>query len=339
MWFRYRGPRVSPITDEELVSQPGMCSMTWIPCRLILIARNQSIAAMNHGAASQRDDPDSQLLRAVNCFTMPSDFSSRDWDMWQQYSKWYLNHIKRKIRVWMADEEFRRRFQVLNPNDQQASNTQPPSTSDTMLLLSKVATSLRDGRSSLSDIILSLLQTSEGYTNGVGHIEDRFVSFQEGEDPLDIQRGRKCQVVFVLLSCILLLYSPSLSPQTSHLQIQLNDPDDEEKVLRSHLLKKSSCLLTADVATLTLEHLLNCFGHLRFQPISESSRDHKPIITSNINYHILSRIAEIRIVWVDCLSLHLEFDWRTMTLKLFRFPSFCAMLALPRESKVTIFDR
>lgn len=252
--------------------------------------------------------------------------------MWQQYSNWYLDHIKRTLRVWMADDEFCRRLQLLSPHRGQESNAQPPSISETILLLRKVATSLHEGESSLLDISFALLPTSEGHTRPA-------ISVWGGQDPLDDQRGHKCQVMFALLSCILLLYTPSESPQESQLQMQLKDPDDEERELRSHLLKKSSCLLTADVGSQSFEHLLNCFGHLRFQPMSGSSQDHRSITASNINYYILSKVAGIRVVWIDCLSLHLEFDRRTLTLKLFRFPSFCAMLAIPRKSKATIFDR
>ncbi|KAG6357653.1 hypothetical protein INS49_013532 [Diaporthe citri] len=178
----------------------------------------------------------------------------------------------------------------------------------------------------------------EGYMNEIGYTADRFDSFDEEDDFLDVQQSHKYQVVFALLSSILLLYTPTPSPEPSHLQLQLKDPEYAGRGLRSHSLRKLSCLLTADVAALSFDHLLNCFGQLKFQPMSESSQDHKPIIASNINYYILSKVTGIRVVWVDCLSLHLEFDRRSMTLKLFRFPSFCAMLAIPRESKATIFD-
>jgi hypothetical protein len=37
-------------------------------------------------------------------------------------------------------------------------------------------------------------------------------------------------------------------------------------------------------------------------------------------------VAGVRIQWVDCLSLHLEFDSRSKTLKVFRFPSLCLIM-------------
>lgn len=297
---------------------------------------------MNPRAAVEPNDPEFQLLRAVNCFITPSDFSAPNWDLWQRYSIWYLSHIKRALWAWMKDDGFCHRLQILNPKSDQEGNLHPPSTSEIIFLLSKVATSLCEGRTSLSDISLALFPIPEGHMSEIGYTADRFDSFDsfhDKDDFLDVQQGHKYQVVFVLLSSILLLYTPTPSPEPSHLQLQLKDPEYPGRGLRSHLLRRLSCLLTPDLAALSFEHLLNCFGHLKFQPMSESSQDHKAIIASNINYYILSKVTGIRVVWVDCLSLHLEFDRRTMTLKLFRFPSFCTMLAIPRESRATVFDR
>lgn len=296
---------------------------------------------MDPRAAVGRYDPEFELLRAVNCFTMPTEFSTQNWVLWQKYSVWYLNHMKRELWACMADEGFCRRLQhlLVCPKTEQGFSVKRLGTPEIVLLLSKVATSLCQGRTSLLDLSAALSLTSEGHVGGADYTEEHFDSFHKGHDPLDVQQGYKCQVVFVLLSSILPLYTPTPSPPSSYLQLQLNDVECDGKGLRSHLLGKSSCLLTADVAALSFEHLLNCFGHLKFQPMSDTSQEHKPIIASNLNYYILSKVTGIRVVWVDYLSLHLEFDRRTMTLKLFRFPSFCAMLAIPRESRATIFDR
>lgn len=294
---------------------------------------------MDRKTAAQYDDIEFELLRAVNCFTTPAEFSARNWDMWKRYSDWYLNHIKRTLCGRMADDGLAYRLRLLSLRSEEKSRANSATESETILLLGKVATSLCEGKTSLSDISSAVSPTSGEHIHGIDYTTDSFESFQEDQDLLDVQQSHKCQVVFVLLSSILLLYTPTPSPQPLHLRLQLRDPEDEEKALRSNSLRKLSCLLTADVAALSFEHLLNCFGHLKFQPISESSQDHKPIISSNFNYYILFKVTGIRVVWVDCLSLHLEFDRRTMTLKLFRFPSFCAMLAIPRESKATIFDR
>lgn len=287
----------------------------------------------------RRKDPGSELLRAVNCFNTPSEFSARNWDLWRQYSTWYLNHINQATKTCMADDGFCRKVQLLNPKSEQEVSSQRPSTSEIIFLLSKMATSLREGKSSLSDLSSALFPLLEGHLSWADDSTDSFSSFHKGQEPLDVQQGQGCQVVFVLLSSMLLLYTPKPSPQPSDLQLQLNGSGHDESELRSQLLRKLSYPLTADVAGQSFEHLLNCFGNLKFQPTSGSSQDHRPIIASNVNYYILSKVIEIRIVWVDYLSLHLEFDRRTTTLKLFRLPALCAMLAIPRTSKATIYDR
>jgi len=45
-----------------------------------------------------------------------------------------------------------------------------------------------------------------------------------------------------------------------------------------------------------------------------------------IGFHILHRVASVKIEWVDNLSLHLEFDSHAKTLKVFRFPSLCRIM-------------
>jgi len=54
---------------------------------------------------------------------------------------------------------------------------------------------------------------------------------------------------------------------------------------------------------------------------------------SYVSFDMIQKFAKIRIEWVDCLSMHMEFDSRTKTLKLFRCPSYCRiMYAMRGES-------
>jgi len=57
-----------------------------------------------------------------------------------------------------------------------------------------------------------------------------------------------------------------------------------------------------------------------------SPRDESWLDISLICFHMLYRVANIKIEWVDCLSLHLEFNTHTRALKLFRFPSICLLM-------------
>ena len=62
------------------------------------------------------------------------------------------------------------------------------------------------------------------------------------------------------------------------------------------------------------------------------------LVLSYLSYNTISRVAQIKIEWVDCLNLHLEFDEGRRLLKLFRFPSFCR-LAYPAKGKKTFLHR
>jgi len=54
---------------------------------------------------------------------------------------------------------------------------------------------------------------------------------------------------------------------------------------------------------------------------------------ANLSYYHLSRILRIKVELVDVLSQHLELDENKLTLKIFRFPSFCRVLFAQGESQ------
>ncbi|KAI1420539.1 hypothetical protein F5Y12DRAFT_788172 [Xylaria sp. FL1777] len=60
------------------------------------------------------------------------------------------------------------------------------------------------------------------------------------------------------------------------------------------------------------------------------------IFVSTINYHSLRTIGNVRLKWVDNMSCHLEFDSRTRTLSVFRFPSFCALTTIAGDRGVLV---
>ncbi|KAL9023727.1 MAG: hypothetical protein Q9196_007015 [Gyalolechia fulgens] len=66
--------------------------------------------------------------------------------------------------------------------------------------------------------------------------------------------------------------------------------------------------------------------------------DLKAIGSDMLNAFLLDSIGHVKLKWVDVLSCHLEFDERTNTLFLFRFPSFCAVhyTAAPSEKETSV---
>ena len=99
----------------------------------------------------------------------------------------------------------------------------------------------------------------------------------------------------------------------------------------------TSCRQPLDNIDQPLYTFLRRFGTIIPEPYKDFSAMHELVSSqpsqkdggndlSLVCFHILHRFAGIEIEWVDCLSLHLEFDSRTKTLKLFRFPSLCFIM-------------
>ncbi len=67
-------------------------------------------------------------------------------------------------------------------------------------------------------------------------------------------------------------------------------------------------------------------GHASPYLLGPQRQDEARIELSLLRYHILKKVANVEVEWVDSLSLHLEFDKSTKTLKLFRLPSLCLLM-------------
>jgi hypothetical protein len=166
----------------------------------------------------------------------------------------------------------------------------------------------------------------------------------------DVQGLEQCSpaIFHVIGQMTMLFTTPPLraagqySPSTTALQLSLADPSDPTKNLRSRAVSSTSCLLTRNMADKDLPTLLRHFGQILPPWIPDSNpnslRFGDTLFSGNLSYEAMLRTAKIRIAWVDSFPLHLEFDARTVTLKMFRFPSFCAMLAHPQSASSQFFD-
>ncbi|QRD81572.1 hypothetical protein F9C07_1185037 [Aspergillus flavus] len=79
-------------------------------------------------------------------------------------------------------------------------------------------------------------------------------------------------------------------------------------------------------ARLPMHEFLLGFGYLLPTKSTDrqSSESFATVHAKQFNMSLLATIGGIKIRWIDTLGAHLEFDNRTKTLFLFRFPSFCA---------------
>jgi len=71
--------------------------------------------------------------------------------------------------------------------------------------------------------------------------------------------------------------------------------------------------------------LLNKFGRL-IPEVGTFPQVPELISVSHVCFAMLDKVAEVKIEWVNSLSLHLEFDNVQRILKIFRFPSFCMLM-------------
>jgi hypothetical protein len=149
-------------------------------------------------------------------------------------------------------------------------------------------------------------------------------------------------LVFKIISWITLLYkSENHLPLDARKLVLLAGSNPGIHVASRHL----QCEINDETMSLHLHHLLAHFGNFvppqclpqRVQGHNGTIND--SIISASINYHTLSTIAQIRIEWVDTISLHLEFDEKALILKLFRYPSFCAMHCFRGRSEDTLISR
>jgi len=153
-------------------------------------------------------------------------------------------------------------------------------------------------------------------------------------------KSSQAQLAFILVGMLSFLYCPSSLPQPDHLELesQVAGVNAETWVLRSFPLTNDG--IHASVASLIrnfstyrgpipragVHQGMGSGGRARlsYQPLAQSLR---LIKSADITLHTLKIQAGIRLLWTSSTCEHLELDINSKVLKLFRYPSFCAMLA------------
>lgn len=147
---------------------------------------------------------------------------------------------------------------------------------------------------------------------------------------------RRLRVVFHLVGHLTCLYSPWPTSTSANLELQTRGTDGQLQPGKTWTM---SCLPVNEYSDKPLGDLLRHFGG-RQMPMPRPSRnlsstnnsprsapDQGKLKCLNLNYYTLCRLLRINFVWVDNVCQHLDFNAKDKTLCLFRFPSFCAMLA------------
>ena len=162
--------------------------------------------------------------------------------------------------------------------------------------------------------------------------------------------GLLTQLIFMAFGWMTMLYDPEMAPSPNELSLS-------RQTRVSHRAFNTTVLLSYEqgfaLVQQPLGRLFRVFGniipqsedtnaeltHMLSSPTASGPyQSSEYLVLSYLSYHTLSRVAQIKIEWVDCINLHLEFDEGRRLLKLFRFPSFCR-LAYPSKGRKTFLYR
>ena len=158
------------------------------------------------------------------------------------------------------------------------------------------------------------------------------------------------QCIFVFVSWLTMLYVAADNPQPGMFQLQLPGSETARRAgsripqsITWHHLRCDIIESRENMAYLSIQHLMYQFGNFVPPPcrqLNKPARDlyEDYIISTNLDYHTLSKVGHISIEWVDALSLHLEFHERSSVLRMFPFPSFCALLT-QSETQTTFLSK
>jgi hypothetical protein len=144
-------------------------------------------------------------------------------------------------------------------------------------------------------------------------------------------------VIFSMIGWLSMIYEPGAGvdeQQNPALTIQATDFKGD--LLQTGIYQQRSANLNEHETTLLpLQNILATFGklipgHLPSAAVAfpniQNDVFQEQLVVSYLNFQTLSEVAGIRISWVNCISLHLDFDEKSRRLKVFRFPSFCKLM-------------
>ncbi|KAK4159040.1 hypothetical protein QBC43DRAFT_327936 [Cladorrhinum sp. PSN259] len=152
------------------------------------------------------------------------------------------------------------------------------------------------------------------------------------------------RLVFALLGWLSFLYVPSARQEADELRIDLQ--------ITQPSIRGSA---PVDMVGRPLDELLRSFGELLPQPQrprlklteSRSSQVYQTQVpnsgsnleVSHMNVATLKDMANMKIIWVDTISEHLQFDPTTPSVSLFKCPSFCKLQKHSNQSALAIILR
>jgi hypothetical protein len=251
------------------------------------------------------------------------------------YSSWYLDFLDARISKFAESQLAKAVMPLLRPTTEYAV----PKTTRIEAInksLTTIATEIASGKASIHSIAEKLHPNFATQT----------------EPTLRIQLY---QYIFRAISLLTLIYEASEEPKQNTFQLSLLQGSASRGTtpVRSRYQKTSvwehlECGITTasggGTAFIDLQHLSAHFGTLVPQqclPSTSNRRDFYEdlIVASNVNFETLSQIGLLGIEWVESLSLHLELHEKTSKLRLFAYPSFCALLCEEYQGQKTFLSK
>ncbi|KAJ4295246.1 hypothetical protein N0V90_007257 [Kalmusia sp. IMI 367209] len=234
-----------------------------------------------------------------------------------EYFQWYLGFLFNEFQQLPSDLR----------NAIVPATSRPPFTQFCALLAS-VAKYLREESS----------VTLEDLYEGLSRLNPKSDDDSTGDEganvePNDEDRMLVFQLIFIGIGFLTHIYKPAYEPSCGKLQIaSLGGP---LRASRDRAWRLSEIPIQHESTLTDLLLQLGNFGTLRTNgPLPRPHREPSLLAFSeqdalratHLSYYSITKLADITIDWVDCVAEHLEFDRRLRVLKLYRFPSFCALL-------------
>ncbi|KAL2122176.1 hypothetical protein VTJ04DRAFT_2631 [Mycothermus thermophilus] len=152
------------------------------------------------------------------------------------------------------------------------------------------------------------------------------------------ERSQQAQLVFVLIGQLTCFYWPSRYQVLRDLSVYTENRLDIPEILMQPI--------TGDQLDVPLASLIRHFNRNQ-SPIpgmnNLSRRAHQTpspriLEAANVFFHTLKHVAELRILWTSSSGEHLQLDLRNKVLRLFRLPSFCAMIIGQPLNQKAVWD-
>ncbi|KAK8037629.1 hypothetical protein PG991_000975 [Apiospora marii] len=143
------------------------------------------------------------------------------------------------------------------------------------------------------------------------------------------------QLVFIMLGWISMLYEPVSKPQQSQFQIRTSQSQSTSSRFKKRPQEITNSIAFEGAASLSFPQLVAKFGKRLPEKVMSSNAGITPrqisedtVKATNVFFSNLRRVGKLNLEWVRSMDHHLDLDEKSRTLKVFAFPSYCALVCL-----------